>query len=171
MSYSNDTRSPHIRREINASTMVIRTQRSKLRHAADWVITVFAWIAFLYLLIRGIIAVGTGQTMGVDMPFMSRALPSVDTLAIYALAMILQGMLLLLWAFYNWSRFHGKTRRSSAQTIADERLMNDYGIDKVALNSLRSRPISVIHHTPEGAITAITASRTVPSSIGIPVMS
>lgn len=163
MTYSNDIHPAHIPREINASTMVIRTQRSKLRHIADWVITLLAWCAFLYLLIRGIIAVGSGQTEGLDMPFMSRALPSIDTLIIYALAMVMQGVLLLFWAFYNWSRFHGKTRRSSANTLADERLMNDYGIDKIALTSLRSRPISVIHHTPDGSITAITSSRNSPS--------
>lgn len=170
MAYSTENHSLQISREINASTMVIRTQRSKFRQIADWVITLFAWCAFLYLLIRGIIAVGSGNIEGVDMPFMSRALPSIDTLGIYALAMIMQGMLLLLWAFYNWTRFHGKTRRSTANTLADERLMNDYGIDKMSLNSLRSRPVSVIHHTPEGAITAITSSRYFPQSqLSMPV--
>lgn len=170
MSHLTGNNPTHISREINASTMIIRTQRSKFRQIADWVITLLAWCAFLYLLIRGIIAVGSGNIEGVDMPFMSRALPSIDTLAIYALAMIMQGVILLFWAFYNWTRFHGKTRRSAANTLADERLMNDYGIDKVALNSLRSRPISVIHHTPEGSITAITSSRHLPpSQLSMPV--
>lgn len=152
----------HLPLEINASTMVIRSQRSTFRHALDWIVTLLAWCAFLYLLIRGIMAVGSNQMQGVDMPFFSRMMPSVDTLIIYALAMVLQGMFLLVWALYNWSRFHGKTRRSSANTLDDERLTRSYGIDQTALNSLRSLPVSVIHHAPDGAITAISHERALP---------
>lgn len=146
----------HLPLEINASTMVIRSQRSALRHAVDWIVTLFAWLAFLYLLIRGIMAVGNNNLQGVDMPFLSRAMPSVDTLSIYALAMILQGTMLLLWALYNWSRFHGKTRRGASGVLDDERLTRSYGIDQNTLRSLRTNPISVIHHAPDGAITAVT---------------
>ena len=35
--------------------------------------TLLAWCAFLYLLIRGIMAVGSNQMQGVDMPFFSAA--------------------------------------------------------------------------------------------------
>ena len=148
----------HLPQEINASTMVIRSQRSALRHTIDWIMTLFAWLAFLYLLIRGIMAVGSNNLQGVDMPFLSRAMPSVDTLSIYALAMILQGLMLLVWALYNWSRFHGKTRRGAAGAVDDERLSR----------SLRANPISVIHHAPDGAITAITRAP-VPVALQQPV--
>lgn len=149
----------HLPLEINASTMVIRSQRSTLRHALDWIVTLLAWCAFLYLLIRGIMAVGSNQMQGLDMPFFSRVLPSVDTLIIYALAMVLQGVFLLLWALYNWSRFHGKTRRNAASNLNDAQLTRSYGIDQAALDSLRTQPISVIHHAPDGAITAIAHER------------
>lgn len=158
----------HLPQEINASTMVIRSQRSALRHTIDWIMTLFAWLAFLYLLIRGIMAVGSNNLQGVDMPFLSRAMPSVDTLSIYALAMILQGLMLLVWALYNWSRFHGKTRRGAAGALDDERLSRSYGIDQNTLRSLRANPISVIHHAPDGAITAITRAP-VPAALQQPV--
>lgn len=158
----------HLPLEINASTMVIRSQRSTFRHALDWIVTLLAWCAFLYLLIRGIMAVGSNQMQGVDMPFFSRVLPSVDTLIIYALAMVLQGVFLLLWALYNWSRFHGKTRRNAANTLNDAQLTRSYGIDQSALNSLRSQPVSVIHHAPDGAITAIDHERARPAPGAVP---
>lgn len=142
--------------EINASTMVIRSQRSKLRHTVDWVLTVLAWIIFLYLFAKGIWAVGSNRVQGLDVPFLSRVLPSLDTLAIYALAMAFQGTVLIVWALYNWGRFHGKTRRGGTRTLEDEELTRSYGIDHSTLNSLRSSPVSVIHHSPEGTITAIT---------------
>lgn len=146
----------HLPMEINASTMVIRSQRSALRHTVDAVLTLCAWLVFLYLFGKGIWAVGTHQAEGLDVPFLSRALPSVDTLTIYGLAMVLQALLLLLWALYNWSRFHGKTRRNTAYVLPDEKLTRSYGIDQSTLNSLRSSPISVIHHASEGSISAIT---------------
>ncbi|MBV7420009.1 MULTISPECIES: poly-beta-1,6-N-acetyl-D-glucosamine biosynthesis protein PgaD [Comamonas] len=154
----------HLPLEIDASTMVIRSQRSAFRHAVDWIVTLLAWCAFLYLLVRGIMAVGSNQMQGVDMPFFSRVMPSVDTLIIYALAMVLQGLFLLVWALYNWSRFHGKTRRSSASALDDARLTRSYGIDQAALDSLRSQPVSVIHHAPDGSITAIAQERAAPRS-------
>lgn len=147
---------------IDASTMAIRTQRSAFRHAVDWIVTLLAWCAFLYLLVRGIMAVGSNQMQGVDMPFFSRVMPSVDTLIIYALAMVLQGLFLLVWALYNWSRFHGKTRRSSASALDDARLTRSYGIDQAALDSLRSQPVSVIHHAFDGSIMSIDHARAAP---------
>ena len=149
--------------EINASSMVIRTQRSTLRHTIDRVLTLLAWLAFVYLFAQGIWAVGTNQLEGLDVPFMSRALPSLDTLAIYALAMILQGVMLILWAVYNWSRFRGKQRRNAAISLSDESLTRSYGISQKALQSLRTRPVSIIHHAPEGYITSIQSPSPTPS--------
>ena len=78
---------------------------------------------------------------------------------ILILIQLAAAVMLLLWALYNWSRFHGKTRRNNASELSDERLMRGYGVDQSILLSLRSRPISVIHHSADGAITNIAASR------------
>lgn len=142
--------------EINSKTMVIRSQRTTFRHVIDLIVTLLAWFAFLYLLIRGIWAVGTNQIDGLGMPFFSRALPSMESLAVYGIAMLVQAVLLLLWALYNWSRFHGKTRRSNNGALPDEALTKNYGIQQNTLTSLRNNSISVIHHTHDGRITSIT---------------
>ena len=146
----------HMPMEIDADSMVIRTQRSALRKAIDWILTICAWVLFVYLFANGIWAVGTNRMEGLDMPFLSRALPSIDTLGIYGLAMLLQAAILLIWALYNWSRFHGKTRRTQAAALPDEKLKRSYGIDQSTLDTLRLSNISVIHHEPEGNISAIT---------------
>lgn len=156
MPSSKQSSANHFPDQIDASTMIVRSQRSGLRRGIDWVLTLLAWFLFLFLFIKGIWAVGTNQVNGIDMPFMSRALPSVDTLSIYALAMLLQALLLLVWALYNWTRFHGKTRRSSASSLGDDKLSRSYGINRNMLQSLQSSSISVIHHTPDGNISAIT---------------
>lgn len=142
--------------QIDASTMVVRSQRSAIRHAIDWVLTLIAWLVFLYLFAKGIWAVGTNQLHGLDMPFFSRALPSIDTLIIYGLAMLVQAVLLIVWALYNWTRFRGKTRRASPLSLNAQKLSRSYGIDSNMLQTLQRKSVSVIHHTPDGRISAIT---------------
>lgn len=141
--------------EVNTATMVIRTQRSKLRYVLDVVLTLLAWLAFVYLFAQGIWAVGTGRMEGLDMPFISRARPSMGTLSTYALAMLLQGLLLVLWALYNWGRFGSKQRRNADIAVSDESLTHLYGIDPSTLQRLRIQPVSVIYHTPDGSIAAV----------------
>lgn len=142
--------------QIDASTMVVRSQRSAVRHGIDWVLTLIAWMVFIFLFAKGIWAVGTNQLHGLDMPFFSRAIPSIDTLIIYGLAMLVQAVLLIVWALYNWTRFRGKTRRASALSLDAQRLSISYGIDSHMLQTLHSNSVSVIHHTPDGRISAIT---------------
>jgi biofilm PGA synthesis protein PgaD len=157
MSAYTEPMKPALPARIDASTMVLRSQRSTARHAVDWVLTLLAWLVFLYLFAKGIWAVGTNQVHGLDMPFLSRALPSVDTLAIYGLAMLVQACLLILWAVYNWSRFRGKTRRAAAVSLTEQKLSRSYGVDSSMLLTLQKNPVSVIHHTPDGGISAISA--------------
>ncbi|MDR3003981.1 MAG: poly-beta-1,6-N-acetyl-D-glucosamine biosynthesis protein PgaD [Acidovorax sp.] len=141
--------------EICTATMVICTQRSRLRYALDVVLTLLAWLAFAYLFAQGIWAVGTNRVEELEMPFLSRAQLSMNTLSIYALAMLLQGLLLVLWALYNWGRFRGKQRRNTDTAVSDESLTRSYGIDASTLQRLRTQPISVIYHTADGSIAAV----------------
>lgn len=155
MTLNMPTASTSLSLEVNTATMVIRTQRSKLRYALDVVLTLLAWLAFAYLFAQGIWAVGTGHMEGLDMPFISRMQPSMGTLSTYALAMLLQGLLLVVWALYNWGRFRSKQRRSADAAVSDESLTHRYGIDIPTLQRLRTQPVSVIYHTPDGSIAAV----------------
>jgi hypothetical protein len=99
-------------------------------------------------------AVGSNQMQGVDMPFFSRVMPSVDTLIIYALAMVLQGLFLLVGAV-QLEPFPRQDppqfRQRPGRCTSDPQLRHRPG----GLDSLRSQPVSVIHHAPDGSITAI----------------
>lgn len=147
----------HLPEAINASTMVIRSQRGQWRFLLDCVLTVLAWLAFALLFARGIWSIATKNRDGIEMPFLSEIAPTVSDLGIYILAMLLHGGLLILWARYNYLRFRGKQRRSpSTAPLAQLKLMADYGITLQTLNELRTLPISVIHHAPDGSIIKAT---------------
>lgn len=145
----------HLPEAINASTMVIRSQRGHWRFLLDCVLTALAWLAFALLFARGIWSIATKNRDGIEMPFLSGIAPTVSDLGIYILAMLLHGGLLILWARYNYLRFRGK-RRNATEPLAQLKLMSDYGITPQTLEQLRTLPISVIHHAPDGSMTKAT---------------
>ncbi|WP_455555226.1 poly-beta-1,6-N-acetyl-D-glucosamine biosynthesis protein PgaD [Comamonas sp.] len=145
--------------DINASTMVIRSQRGWWRHALDIVLTVTAWASFIYLWGRGLHTVLTGKDIdGFDLPWVQQLLPTLHDFSAYIVAILLQGLLLLLWARYNASRFRHRQRRTSTRPLEDQNLLRDYGVAPSGLAQLRRKTVSTIHHTRHGKIVQITSS-------------
>lgn len=144
--------SHHLPGEINADTMVIRSERGLWRHALDVVLTLFAWVFFTYLFARGIREIALTGHVGVDMPLLSRLQPALTDLGVYVLAMFLQGSLLIVWARYNLWRFRGKQRRANTSPVAPSQLQAFYGVDTASLHQLRTQPICVIAHREDGSI-------------------
>lgn len=142
--------------DINASTMVIRSARGYWRHVLDIFLTWMAWIFFSYLFARGIWSVLSSGREGADLPWLTPLLPGFSDLGVYLLAMLLQGGLLVLWARYNFWRFHGRTRRAPPAAMDDDSLI--YGIPADSLQQLREQPVSVIHHAADGRIVQVASS-------------
>lgn len=144
--------------EINASTMVIRSERGYWRHALDLFLTWMAWAFFTYLVARGIWSLLSPQREASGLPWLSPLLPGFVDLGVYLLAMLLQGGLLVLWARYNYWRFRGSTRRAAPAPTDDDSLLRHYGIPAESLRRLRELPVCVIHHAPDGSIVQVAAS-------------
>lgn len=158
-------RPPAMANPITASTMIIRTQRGRWRVLLDSLLTLIAWVVFVYLFAAGIWSVVMHSHPGaVDLPWLSRLLPTVSNLGVYLLAMLIQGGLLLLWARYNWWRFHGQDRRARIAPLDDESLLRWSGIPAQALQRLRQAPVSVIHHAPDGSIYRVSSQDLQPFS-------
>ncbi|MDX3904302.1 MAG: poly-beta-1,6-N-acetyl-D-glucosamine biosynthesis protein PgaD [Pigmentiphaga sp.] len=140
---------------IDASTMVITTKRTRLRYLLDVVLTAIAWIVFLYLFARGMIAVVEGRMAGLDAPFWSGAFPTMRTLAVYAALAVINALILFAWAWYNWRRFRGLDRRSAPAPMKPERLATGFGVSAELLARMESARILVVHHTEDGLIAAV----------------
>lgn len=140
---------------IDASTMVIRSERGYWRHALDILLTWLAWAFFTFLVARGIWSVLSAQRDGVDMPWLTPLLPGFSDLGVYLLAMLLQGALLVLWARYNFLRFRGQQRRAAPLPMDDDSLLRYYGIPADGLRRLRDLPVCVIHHAADGRIVQV----------------
>lgn len=143
---------------IDASTMVIRSRRTWWRIALDVLLTVLAWLGFVLLWSRGLRNLLDHKDIdGLELPIVQQLLPTVHDLSIYVLAILLQGLLLLGWARYNFWRFHGKQRRGPIPALSDSRLMADYDLDAESLQRLRSQAVSVVEHAFDGSIVQVRA--------------
>lgn len=152
----------HLPHEINATTMVIRSERGHGRVVLDAFLTTLAWIAFIYLFGQGLWLVTTQRANGLEMPWFSHIVPTLSDLSVYLLAMAIQASILLIWARYNYWRFRGKQRRAPLIALPENQLQNDYGVHPQRLQALRTLPISVIHHAHDGSITHIESSQHAP---------
>ena len=141
---------------IDATTMVIRSRRTWWRSTLDITLTLLAWLGFLLLWGRGLRSMLQHKDIdGLELPIAQQLLPTVHDLAIYVLAILLQGLLLLGWARYNFWRFHGKQRRGPIPALSDSRLMADYDLDPASLQRLRTQAVSVVEHACDGSIVQV----------------
>lgn len=156
---------------INADTMVIRSARGVWRHVIDVVLTGLAWVTFIYFFARGIWSIALGGNVGMDMPLLSQISATLSDISVYVLAMLLQGLVLIIWARYNAWRFRGKQRRAKASSISSNATQAFYRLDASSLQELRQAPISVIHHTDEGYIAKLehrsTTTMLIPTQLHI----
>lgn len=142
-------------KRIDETTMTVKSPAKNWRYVVDFIFTLLAWCAFIYLIVRGVRYIQDGSLNAVGVPVWSKFFDAIGILGIYLLAMILQGAFLILWALYNKIRFQGKHRRTNVEKLSDELLAGDYDIDQEGLQRLRSNSISIIHHDDIGRITLI----------------
>jgi len=140
---------------IDSSTMVIATERSRLRYLLDVALTALAWLLFAYLFARGMVAVVEGRMAGLDAPFWHDALPTMQTLATYAVLAVVNALVLFAWAWYNWRRFRGLDRRQPPPPLERERLARSFEVPSDLLDRMERAQVMIVHHTEDGRIAAV----------------
>ncbi|MGB3837436.1 poly-beta-1,6-N-acetyl-D-glucosamine biosynthesis protein PgaD [Castellaniella sp.] len=131
---------------------IIKTPRSCVFAAIDMVLTALAWLGFLYLFGDGIISILQGDTTGLEVPLVSRLLPQMHSLVIYAIVGGSLGILLFLWADYNANRFRRLDRRKAPVVLPYESLAASFGINLAQVQTLHSSQTIRIQHTDDGRI-------------------
>ena len=96
---------------------LIFTERRLLPRIIDVLLTLIAWVGFLYLIYKGLItALAHSPYMGVR-PFFT----TLDTVTFYILVALVNGLVLIGWAKYNQFRFRVE-RRSRRPGLEDHEL-------------------------------------------------
>ncbi|CAB3921619.1 poly-beta-1,6-N-acetyl-D-glucosamine biosynthesis protein PgaD [Achromobacter deleyi] len=139
--------------------MIITTQRSRAGYLFDLLLTAVGWFAFVYLFGSGIAAILRGAASGPQAPLWPTFLPTLHTLAGYALLALANAAVLVAWAVYNHLRFRGKDRRQPIDALNDHQLAMSFAVTPQQLAQLRGARVAVIHHSGDGEIRGIEAPR------------
>lgn len=130
---------------------IIKTRRTKHYILLDVVITIFAWIGFIYL-------VASGFTRNIfntyHLPVKASIPQTINSLLLYCVIMIILASILIGWALYNKRRFRVE-RRKRREEIKLETLAESLDVDPNVLEALQANKISRIHHDGGARITQI----------------
>ena len=135
--------------------MIIRTPRSRLAGAIDFLVTALAWAAFAYLLLAGMWNLLLSTRAGPNISCLERLLPSLATLGIYTAVALFNAALLLAWARYNALRFSGVDRRSAPAPIDDQALALRFGVPLLHRVDMAASRIMTVHHNAQGEIVGV----------------
>ena len=130
---------------------IIKTQRIKHYIILDVVITIFAWIGFIYLVVSGFVR-NIFNTY--HLPVKSSIPDSINSLLVYCFIMSILASILIGWAFYNKRRFRVE-RRNRRKEINFETLAESFDVDLNVLEALQTNKSSRIHHDHGAKITKV----------------
>ncbi|TWG88903.1 biofilm PGA synthesis protein PgaD [Cupriavidus gilardii J11] len=137
---------------MNPDEMIVRSQRSRLGWLIDALLTALAWIGFGWLCASGVHAVLQAADSGPGVPVLSALLPTMDTLAIYVVVAVINGIVLLAWARYNQYRFSGLDRRRAIPALGKEELARSFGVSAQRLQAMQEAKVVVVVHQEDGGI-------------------
>lgn len=130
--------------------------QSRVHRGVFAVLSTLGWLVWLYLFapLLSLVAWGLGYHR-LDLYVLSSTPHVLLTLGLYASAVIVAGLLLLLWAVYNLLRFGSKDRRAAAPPVSDIELVQAFRINRDQLAQLHAGKVMHLHHDTDGHITGV----------------
>jgi biofilm PGA synthesis protein PgaD len=128
----------------------------------DWLLSVAMWLGFLYLIRAVFIDAYVLIDEAFGWAFLDAPQPNLPTVSrflytagLYAIVVIVNGVILIGWASYNQYRFRGPDTRKGVSAVGVAELGRFYGFsgDEVA-EWQRARGLMIIHNT-DGKLVAV----------------
>lgn len=129
---------------------LIKTPQHWLHRTIDTALTLCAWVAFIYLLVRGLKAMAEATRLGPQMDFMAQMVNTFGTLSAYALCALLIGLVLLAWAKYNEIRAGRYERRERMPNIGAQTLSKSFRVTSETYLRLRAQQVLTLHNDEVG---------------------
>lgn len=134
---------------------IINTPCSRSALAIDATMTAMGWVGLIYLIAQGVMSVTHAAERSSETPFITTALPTIQTLMIYLTIAAFNALILLLWARYHKALFRNLRRQAVPLALDDETLASHFSLTRNALLELQDSRITVIHHAEDGGITQL----------------
>lgn len=129
---------------------LIKTSQHWLHRMIDLVLTLAAWAAFTFLLVRGLKAMAEASRSGAQQDLTEQMVHTFGTLMVYTLCAVLIGLALFAWAKYNEIRARRFDRRTRVSDIGERTLMRSFGVTSETYRRLRAQQVAVLHNDEIG---------------------
>lgn len=136
------------------SHALIVTERRLLPRLFDSLMTLIAWVGFIWLIHHGVVSIlHVQQEEGINLLGMT-----FRTLALYMLFAMVNSLFLILWAKYNQRRFRVE-RRTRRPDFSDEQLAAYFGLSPEVLAQLNQSHIAVVSYNDAGTALEVSVKR------------
>lgn len=133
------------------STHLIYTEQRRLPRWIDILITVLAWFGFIFLLVRGFLAmIANAPYMG-PIPLRIYILSGLTTIALYLAIAAFNAIVLIVWAKYNQVRFQVE-RRGHRPHLDDDELAISMDISPELIARLKSGACLTLYNDEHGQL-------------------
>lgn len=127
----------------------LRTRLTRLR---DWGMTLIWWAFWLYLIREVFFIAADLITARSDEIRMATMNEIITTFAFYFQIIVINGLILVLWARYNRFRFRGKDRRSAKSTVASAEIAESLDMNVLQVEGAQRARRMIVHHDERGVI-------------------
>lgn len=130
---------------------LIFTERRALPRLFDSLLTLIAWVGFIWLIYHGVVSILHNRPEdGINL-----LRPTFGTLTIYLLIVLVNSLFLILWAKYNQLRFSSE-RRTRRQELSDDQLAIRFGLSEEILAQLNQSQIAVVSYDSDDTVVDVS---------------
>lgn len=134
---------------------LIHTPRHWLPRLVDIVLTVIAWVVFIWLMYNGIIDLIDDQKQGPRIEMGTQLLSGLDSLLLYLVLSLLVACILSIWATYRKRQAAGFERRKRVPIMSDTTLSGSFGVDPRLMKLLQEQQVLTVHNDDDGHLLSV----------------
>ncbi|WP_022961635.1 poly-beta-1,6-N-acetyl-D-glucosamine biosynthesis protein PgaD [Halopseudomonas pelagia] len=134
---------------------LIYTPRHWLPRLIDIILTLIAWVVFVWLLYNGITDLIADQRQGPRIEMGTQLLSGLDSLLLYLVLSLLVACILSIWAAYRKKQAAGFERRKRVPIMSDETLSTSFGVDHRLLKLLQEQQVLTVHNDEHGQLLSV----------------
>jgi biofilm PGA synthesis protein PgaD len=145
--------------------------RPRWARGLDWVLSALVWLIYLYMIREALIDLYLLANESFYWVFTRSHRPAVpeisrflSTLRAYAIAVVVNGAILLAWAGYNQLRFRGRGRRSPVKPVDVDDLAALYHVPSQDIAQWQGSRILSMQHDADGNLVKVTSKE--PAEVG-----
>ncbi|AJJ10890.1 poly-beta-1,6-N-acetyl-D-glucosamine biosynthesis protein PgaD [Yersinia rohdei] len=144
------------------SEPLIHTEQRAIPRWIDIIITALAWFGFIFLFVKGFVAMlDRAPNMG-PIPFRIYILAGLTTLALYVVIAIFNAIVLIAWAKYNQIRFQVE-RRGHRPHLDDDELADSLDMSGEMIAQLQAGSCLTLYNDDEGQLREIKEGLQLPT--------